>query len=162
FVWSSSWILRHARRSLSGAAPCRAITTPQHSAGYSAAAWAWIFAYSSGVRIIGRGSAPDEGWPAPGKHRPAPRRGQASPPGEGRPAPFEGWNDRDFVAVLESRLEPLQRLDALVVHVDVDVIVDLARLVAHETLEPAVASLELVEQPAHVARVDRHAVLVVR
>ena len=36
------------------------ITTPQHSDGYSATAWALIRAYSSGVRNIERGSAPGE------------------------------------------------------------------------------------------------------
>src|SRR3990172_2508737 len=140
-------MLRHARSRRSGCAPGRSITTPQHSDGYSASAWAWIRAYSSGVRIIVSESAP-------GKGRPAPR--------EGWPAPREGWNDRDLVAILQRRLKPLKRLDALIVHVDVDVVVDVTRLVAHEALEGAESSLELVEQPADVARNDGHAVRVVR
>src|ERR1700693_1574883 len=140
-------MLRHARSRRSGCVPGRSITTPQHSDGYSASAWAWIRAYSSGVRIIVRESAPRNGRPAPCK---------------GWPAPGEGRNDRHLVAILQRRLKPLERLDALVVHVDVDVVVDFAGLVAHEALETAEAPLELIEQPADIARIDRHAVLVVR
>src|SRR3972149_506680 len=104
-------MLRHASSRRSGCAPGRSITPPQHSDGYSASACASIRAYSSGVRIIARESAPGEGRPAPCK---------------GRPAPCKGRNDRDLVAILQRRLKPLERLDALVVYVDVDVVMDFA------------------------------------
>src|SRR4029453_14084583 len=141
-------MLRHARSSRS---PGLSITTPQHSPGYSAIAWARMRAYSSGVRIIERESAAEstpgfrEGWPAPGESRPAPR---------------EGWNDRHLVPILERRLQPLERFDGLAVHVEVHVVVDLARLVAHEALEGAEPPFELVEHAFHIARFDGAAALV--
>src|SRR6266478_2232200 len=93
---SSSWILRQAR---SNRSPALSITTPQHSPGYSAIAWARMRAYSSGVRIIERESTAEES----------------------RPAPREGWNDRHLVPVLERGLQALERLDRLAVDVDIHV-----------------------------------------
>src|SRR5213593_3823701 len=102
-------------------------------------------AYSSGVRII-------EGESAAESRRAA---------REGRPAPREGRNDRHLVSVLERGLQSLERLDGLAVHIEVHVVVNLARLVAHEALERAEPPFQLVEQALHVERFDGDAVLVV-
>src|SRR5215510_1663535 len=126
-------MLRQGRRMRS---PPRSITTPQHSPGYSATAWDRTRVYSSEVRII-------EGGSAAGAIRFA--------PGEGRPAPREGRNDRDLVAVLQRGLQTLKGLDGFAVHVEVHVMMHLARLVAHQPFEAAEPALELVEQAAHVA-----------
>src|SRR5215468_2429038 len=137
-------MLRQGRRMRS---PLRSITTPQHSPGYSATAWDRTRAYSSEVRIIEDGSAT-------GAIRFA--------SGEDRPAPRQGGNDRDLVAVLQRRLQTLEGFDGFTVHVEVHVMMDLARLVAHQPPEAAEPALELVEQAAHVARLHGDAVLVVR
>ena len=73
-------------------------------------------------------------------------------------------DDRDLVAVLQRRAQPAEPVDRLAVDVDGDVLVHLARLVAHEPLEPAVRALQLVEQGADVGRahVDPVAVAVAR
>src|SRR5882672_6810455 len=107
-------MLRQGIRARSGAGAERASNTPQHSAGYSASACARTRPSSSGVRII------------------PPRSPSAAH--EGRAAAREGRNNRDFVPVLEHSLEPLQRLDGLVVHVDVHVVMDLTLVVAHQAL----------------------------
>ena len=64
-----------------------------------------------------------------------------------QPPPPERRDDAHLVAVLDPRAEAGRVVDRLAVHVDVDVPVQLALLVAHEPLEPAVRALELVEQP---------------
>src|SRR5215467_8560199 len=165
-------MLRQGRRMRS---PLRSITTPQHSPGYSATAWDRTRAYSSEVRIIEDGSATGairfasgedrpagrEGQSTSREGRPAPRQGRPAPR-QGRPAPRQGRNDRDLVAVLQQRLQTLEGFDGFTVHVEVHVMMDLARLVAHQPLEAAEPALELVEQAAHVARLHGDAVLVVR
>src|SRR5574341_1364231 len=115
-------MLRHGISSRSGAGVSRVSSTPQHSDGYSASACARTRASSSAVRII-RPRSPS----AARESGPAAR--------EGWPAAREGWNDRDLIAVLERGLEPLQGLDGLVVHVDVDVMVHLTPVVAHQALQ---------------------------
>src|SRR4029453_2653210 len=135
-------MLRHARSSRS---PGLSTTPPQTSPGYSAIAWARMRAYSSGVRIIEGESAAES--------RPASY--------EGRRAPREGGNNRHLVSFLERGLQSRERLDGLAVHIEVHVVVNLARLVAHEALERAEPSFQLVEQALHVARPDGGAGLVV-
>src|SRR5215468_10897614 len=142
------------RQGRSMRSPPRSITTPQHSPGYSATAWDRTRVYSSEVRIIEGGSAAGAIRFASGEGGPA--------PGEGRPAPREGRNDRDLVAVLQRRLQTLEGLDGFTVHVEVDVMMDLARLVAHQPLEAAEPALELLEQAAHVVCLHGDAVLVIR
>src|SRR5205823_10684277 len=65
-------------------------------------------------------------------------------------ATSEGRDDGDLVAVLQARSEAAQAIDGLAVDVDGDVSVNLALLVAHEPLEPAVRALEVVQHRAHV------------
>src|SRR5262245_58470417 len=120
-------MLRHGRRSRS---PLRSITTPQHSPGYSATACALMRAYSSGVRIIERES-------------------RAAAPRQGRPAPRQGRNDRDLVAVLQRGRLPLQRLDGLAVDVEIHVVMYFAFLVAREAFRSAETPLLLVVWAAH-------------
>src|SRR5215471_15952954 len=151
-------MLRQGRRMRS---PLRSITTPQHSPGYSAAAWDRTRAYSSEVRIIEDGSATGAFRFAPGEDRPAVGEGGPAPR-QSRPAPRQGRNNRDLVAVLQRRLQTLEGFDGFTVHVEVHMMMDLARLVAHQPLEAAEPTLELVEQAAHVARLHGDAVLVVR
>src|SRR5690242_21615114 len=118
-------MFRHVIRSRSGVGAPRSISTPQHSDGYSASACAWTRPNSSGVRII--------------------RPRSDSPAREGWPAAREGRNNRNLVPILERGLEPLQCFDGLVVHVDVDVVVHLALIVAHQPLERPELLFELVE-----------------
>src|SRR5207249_1796602 len=74
----------------------------------------------------------------------------------------QGGNDRHLVAVLERCGESVERLDRLAVYVDIDVVVHLAALVAHEPLETSEGLLELVEEPADRLRRRLEAIAVVR
>src|SRR5712691_4339127 len=165
FLWSSFCSFRHGSHRRSGVGVVRSRTNPQHSKGYSRMAWALICANSAGVTIIGGTGLSVGRGPArtSGRGRACiSERGRASPPGRGPASPpGEGRNDRDLVPVLQDGAEPVQRFDRLAVHVHVDVIVNLPRLVAHEAFERPEPILELVEQPAHVLRVHGHLVLVV-
>ena len=57
--------------------------------------------------------------------------------------------------------QPLEVVDGFAVHVDVDVSVDVARLVPHQSPERGEAGLELVEGFPDIIGLDRHAVLVI-
>src|SRR6266508_1465994 len=102
--------------------------TPQHSFGYSASACSQICRSSSVVTIIG-GLAIQ-------------RRGAA---GQRR-------DDCDLVALLQRGAETAEPVDRLAVHVDGDVLMDLTRFVAHQSLEAAVRALQLVQQRADGGR----------
>src|SRR5439155_23990545 len=95
-----------------------------------------------------------------GRHRSTPR-GTPPPPASGSPpAPprsgsparpaGERRDDRDLVAGLERSAETAQLADLLTVHVDVDVVVDLAQVVSNQSAQPLVAPLEGVEEALHV------------
>src|SRR4029453_16212148 len=84
------------------------------------------------------------------------RRLTTAPSEDRLPAARDRRDDRDLVAVLELAPAPVQEAHVLLVHVDVDELPEVTRLVAEAVAEPGILAIQIVDQLADVLALGVH------